>query len=126
LFFILIYFFKLKFRWQTRQNEIQLLANRNATAAQQQYEANEIEFRQEYEYLKQSASRERTRINELHETHLDIALNTAKTEANKKLINAWNEKPLKVNIRLTRVLLHHSNNRLSVRMRVDCICLMYI
>jgi hypothetical protein len=86
---------QLKFRWQTRQNEIQLLANRNATAAQQQYEANEIEFRQEYEYLKQSASRERTRINELHETHLDIALNAAKTEANKKLINAWNEKSLK-------------------------------
>jgi len=86
---------QLKSRWQTRQNEIQLLANRNASLAQQQYEMSEIEFRQEYEFLKQSASRERTRINELHETHLDSTLNTAKAEANKKLINAWNEKPLK-------------------------------
>jgi hypothetical protein len=86
---------QLKSRWQTRQNEIQLLANRNATAAQQQYEISDIEFRQEYEFLKQSANRERTSINELHETHLDAALNTAKAGANKKLINAWNEKPLK-------------------------------
>ena len=60
----------------------------------------EIEFRQEYETLKQSAGRERTRINELHEKYLDTALNAAKTEANKKLINAWNEKPLKVEITL--------------------------
>ncbi len=93
---------QLKFRWQKRQNEIQLLANRNATGAQQQYEMSEIDFRQEYEFLKQSASRERTRINELHEIHLDTALNNAKIEANKKLINAWNEKPLKV-----YYLLHH-------------------
>jgi len=62
----------------------------------------ESDFRQEYEFLKQSASRERTRINELHEIHLDTALNNAKIEANKKLINAWNEKPLKV-----YYLLHH-------------------
>jgi hypothetical protein len=86
---------QLKSRWQIRQNEIQLLANRNASAAQQQYETNEIEFRQEYEFLKQSASQERTRINELHEIHVDTALNNAKIEANKKLIYAWNEKLLK-------------------------------
>ena len=61
----------------------------------------ETEFRQEYEFIKQSANRERTRINELHEIHLDAALNIAKTDANKKLINAWNEKPLKVKIILT-------------------------
>ncbi len=58
----------------------------------------EIEFRQEYELLKQSANRERTRINELHEIHLDTDLNAAKIQANNKLINAWNEKPLKVYI----------------------------
>jgi hypothetical protein len=58
----------------------------------------EIEFRQEYDFLKQSANRERTRINEVHEKNLDNALNTAKTSANKKLINAWNEKPLKVRL----------------------------
>lgn len=57
---------------------------------------NEIEFRQEYEFLKQSASRERTRINEVHEIHLDTAFNTEKLQANKKLIDTWNEKPLKV------------------------------
>ncbi len=56
----------------------------------------ESDFRQEYEFLKQSANRERIRINELHETHLDTALNIEKIEANKKLVNAWNVKPLKV------------------------------
>jgi len=76
---------QLKSRWQTRQNEIQLLANRNASAAQQQYEMSESDFRQEYEFLKQSANRERIRINELHEIHLDTALNTEKIEANKKI-----------------------------------------
>ncbi|CAF1176250.1 unnamed protein product [Adineta steineri] len=86
---------QLKIRWQTRQNEIQLLAKRNASAAQQQYEMSDIEFRQAYEILKQSANRERTRINELHEIHIDTSLNTAKIEANQKLINAWNEKSLK-------------------------------
>lgn len=58
----------------------------------------EIEYRQEYDYLKQSANRERTRLNELHENNLDIAMNKAKNEANRKLINTWNDKPLKVNI----------------------------
>ncbi len=95
-FFYFKFYFQLKTRWQARQNEIQLTANRNASAAQQQYESTEIEFRQEYEFIKQSANRERTRINELHEIYLDAALNIAKTDANKKLINAWNEKPLKV------------------------------
>jgi hypothetical protein len=56
----------------------------------------ESDFRQEYEFLKQSANRERIRINELHEIHLDTALNTEKIQANKKLVNAWNVKPLKV------------------------------
>lgn len=82
-------------------NEIQSVSNRNATLGQQQYETTEIEFRQEYDYLKQSASRERTRLNEFHENNLDIALNKAKNEANRKLLNAWNDKPLKVNIRLS-------------------------
>lgn len=91
----------MKSRWQTRLNEIQLLSNRNASLGQQQYESNEIEFRQEYDYLKQSASRERTRLNEVHESNLDIVLNKAKNEANRKLINTWNEKPLKVDIKLT-------------------------
>ncbi|CAF1936170.1 unnamed protein product [Rotaria magnacalcarata] len=86
---------QLKSRWQIRQNEIQSLANRDAAAAQQQYETNEIEFRQEYDVLKQSANRERIRMNELHEIHLDVGLNELKTEANKKLLDAWNEKPLK-------------------------------
>ncbi|CAF1185816.1 unnamed protein product [Rotaria sordida] len=86
---------QLKSRWQIRQNEIQLLANHNITAAQKQYEITEIQFRQEYEILKQSANRERTRMNELHEIHLDITLNEIKTQANKKLLDTWNEKPLK-------------------------------
>ncbi|UJR22421.1 hypothetical protein I4U23_025481 [Adineta vaga] len=86
---------ELKTRWQTRQNEIQLLANRNASAAQQQYETSDIDFRREYDFIKQAANRERTRLNELHEIHLDTAFNSAKTEANQKLINAWNNQPLK-------------------------------
>ncbi|CAF4485856.1 unnamed protein product, partial [Rotaria sp. Silwood2] len=86
---------QLKSRWQIRQNEIQLLVNRNVTEAQKQYEISEIQFRQEYEILKKSASRERTRMNELHEIHLDSVLNQLKTEANKKLLDIWNEKPLK-------------------------------
>ncbi|CAF3821790.1 unnamed protein product [Rotaria sp. Silwood1] len=86
---------QLKSRWQIRQNEIQLLAHHNITAAQNQYEISEIQFRQEYEIIKQSANRERIRMNELHEIHLDIILNELKTEANNKLLNIWNEKPLK-------------------------------
>ncbi|CAF3897520.1 unnamed protein product, partial [Rotaria sp. Silwood1] len=50
---------QLKSRWQIRQNEIQLLAHHNITAAQNQYEISEIQFRQEYEIIKQSANRER-------------------------------------------------------------------
>ena len=86
----------MKSRWQSRQTEIQSLSNRNATAAQRQSASSEIEFRREYDFLKQSASRERTRINEVHEIHLDTAVNAAKNEANQKLIDAWKEKPLKV------------------------------
>lgn len=75
---------------------MQLLSIRNSSAAEQQRQLMEIQFQQEYDIIKQSATRERTRINELHETHLDLALNSAKIEANKNLINAWNEQPLKV------------------------------
>jgi hypothetical protein len=87
---------QLKARWQARQGEIQLLASRNASAAQQQYESSDIDFRREYDFLKQSASRERTYLNEAHEIRLDTAVNIARTEANQKLIDAWNNKPLKV------------------------------
>jgi hypothetical protein len=87
---------QLRSRWQQRQNEIQLLAKRNASEAQRQYETSDIEFRQDYDFIKQSASRERTRLNEIHETHLDTAVNAAKSQANEKLIQAWGETPLKV------------------------------
>lgn len=89
---------QLNVRWQARQAEIQRLAARNASAAQQQYETSEIDFRREYDSLKQAASRERTQLNELHEIRLDIALNAARTEANQKLIDAWNGQPLKVGL----------------------------
>lgn len=88
-------FDQLKSRWQTRQKDVQLLSIRNRTAADEQRQSIDIQFQREYEQLKQSASQERTRLNELHETHLDLALNSAKIDANKNLINAWNEQPLK-------------------------------
>ena len=56
----------------------------------------EIKFRQEYDIIKQTATEERTRINELHETNLDNLLDSAKNETNQKLNDAWNENPLKV------------------------------
>lgn len=83
----------MKTRWQNQQKKIQFLVNGNVSAAREQIE---IDFRREYESLKQAASQERTRLNELHEIHLDNTLNVAKAEANKKLINAWNNLPLKV------------------------------
>ena len=93
IFFI---FFQLRSRWQQRQSEIQLLAKRNATEAERQSQTSNAEFRQDYEFIEQSASRERTRLNEIHENHLDTAVNAAKSQANEKLIQAWNETPLKV------------------------------
>lgn len=86
----------MKSRRQQRQAEIQILANRNPSEAQTSYERVELDFRQEYEFLKQTANRERTRINELHENNLDRALDVAKSETNEKLITAWNDKPFKV------------------------------
>lgn len=86
---------RLKSRWQTRQKEIQLLSIRNNSAADQQRQSIDIQFQQEYDQIKQLANQERTRLNELHETHLDLALNSAKIDANKNLISAWNEQPLK-------------------------------
>ncbi|CAF1048899.1 unnamed protein product [Adineta ricciae] len=83
---------ELKTRWQNQQKKVQFLVNGNVSAAREQID---IDFRREYESLKQAASQERTRLNELHEIHLDNMLNTAKAEANKKLINAWNNLPLK-------------------------------
>lgn len=44
-------------------------------------------------------------MNELHEIHLDTALNQLKTDANNKLMNVWNEKPLKVLITITKIFL---------------------
>jgi len=97
IFFLLFFeYFQLRSRWQTRQHEVQLLSLRNSSAAEQQRQSVDIEFQREYEQLKQSASQERRRLNELHETHLDLALNSAKIDANKNLISAWNEQPLKV------------------------------
>ncbi|CAF0994896.1 unnamed protein product [Adineta ricciae] len=83
---------ELKTRWQNQQKKIQFLVNGNVSAVREQID---IDFRREYESLKQAASQERTRLNELHEIHLDNMLNVAKAEANKKLINAWNNLPLK-------------------------------
>jgi len=86
---------QLKSRWQTRQNEIQLLANQDPMEAQKEYEKSEIEFRQDYDFIKQTATRERTRINEIHENNLDSVLDIAKKETNQKLNSVWNENPLK-------------------------------
>ncbi|CAF0952162.1 unnamed protein product [Adineta steineri] len=85
----------LKSRWQKNQDDIKILAKKNSTEAQRQYENIEIEFRQEYDLIKQTASRERTRINALHESNLDNALDIAKKETSQKLNVVWNEKPLK-------------------------------
>ncbi|CAF3600482.1 unnamed protein product [Rotaria sp. Silwood1] len=87
---------QLKLRWRNRQNDLQLLANMNPYQAQQEFEQSDIDFRREYDVIKQAANRERTRINELHEKNLDTILTNAKNETNKKLIAAWNENPLKV------------------------------
>ena len=87
---------QLKSRRQLRQDEIQQIANRDPIQAQNQYETSEVNFRQEYDVLKQTADRERARINELHEKNLDQALDTAKKETYDKLIAAWKTKPLKV------------------------------
>jgi L-lactate utilization protein LutC len=87
---------QLRSRWQQRQADIQMVANRNPSEAQASYEKADVEFRQEYDFLKQTANRERTRINELHENNLDRALDVAKSETNEKLITAWNDQPLKV------------------------------
>jgi len=86
----------LKSRWDNRQNEIKLLATQNPDDAQKQYEKIEMEFRREYDTIKQTAGRERARINQLHETNLDKVLDSAKNETNQKLIAVWNENPLKV------------------------------
>ncbi|CAF1151760.1 unnamed protein product [Rotaria sordida] len=87
---------QLKLRWQNRQNDIQLLVNMNPYQAQQEYIQNEIEFSRGYDFILQTANRERTRINELHEKNLDAVLDNAKNETNQKLIAVWNEKPLNV------------------------------
>lgn len=88
----------MKTRWQKRQNELQLLANENPREAQNQYEQVEFDFRQEYDSIKQTAARERTRINEIHEDKLDSIIGIAKKETNQKLNTVWAENPLKVNI----------------------------
>ena len=88
----------MKTRWQKRQDELQLLANENPREAQNQYEQVEFDFRQEYDSIKQTAARERTRINEIHENKLDSILDIAKKETNQKLNTVWAENPLKVNI----------------------------
>lgn len=88
-----------------------MVAARNASEAQRQSREIEEIFRREYEALKSSASRERTRINEIHETHLDLATNKAKTDANEKLIRAWNSKPVKVRRRRRKKSLGHANIR---------------
>lgn len=90
------YSFQLKNRWQQREKEIQATANINPFQAQQDYTTSDATFRGEYEALKQSANRERTRVNELHENNLDTILSIAKNQTNQKLINAWNEIPIKV------------------------------
>ena len=74
--------------------------NENSIEAQNQYERADKEFRQDYDFLKQTASDERTRINELHEQNLDQALDIAKKETRERLMKLWKEKPLNVN-RLT-------------------------
>jgi hypothetical protein len=88
--------FQLKSRWQKRQNDIQPLANENPDAAQKEYAKIEQEFRQDYDLIKQTATQERTRINELHENNLDSILDIAKKETYQKLNTAWNENPIKV------------------------------
>jgi hypothetical protein len=86
---------QLKSRWQKRQNDIQPLANENPDAAQKEYAKIEQEFRQDYDVIKQTATQERTRINELHENNLDSILDIAKKETYQKLNTAWNENPIK-------------------------------
>ncbi|CAF2986441.1 unnamed protein product [Rotaria sp. Silwood2] len=87
---------QLKLRWRNRQNDLQLLANMNPYQAQQEFEQSDMDFRRDYDLIKQTANQERIRINELHEKNLDTILNNAKRETNKKLMIVWNEKPLKV------------------------------
>jgi hypothetical protein len=66
-----------------------------------------LNFRQDYDLIKQKAARERTRINELHENNLDSILDIAKKETNDKLNTAWNENPLKVSDDKSNHWLHH-------------------
>lgn len=68
----------------------------NPSKAQEEFEASDLQFRQEYDSIKQDANRERGRINELHEKNLDTLLDTAKNETSRQLSAAWSEKPLKV------------------------------
>jgi len=88
-------FNKIKTRWQTRQNELKTLALEDPSRAQTEYERTEIEFRQDYGFLKQTAVRERARINQLHENNLDSTLDIAKVDTQTKLNAAWKENPLK-------------------------------
>lgn len=92
----MFFFVKIKSRWQVRQNELQKLALENPSRAQTEYEQSEIEFRQDYDFLKQTATRERSRINQLHENNLDSILDMAKIETENKLNSAWKDNPLKV------------------------------
>lgn len=86
---------EIKSRWQVRQNELQKLALENPSRAQTEYEQSEIEFRQDYDFLKQTATRERSRINQLHENNLDSILDMAKIETENKLNSAWKDNLLK-------------------------------
>ena len=107
----------MKTRWQTRQNELQLLANEKPSEAQSQSEQAEFDFRQEYDTMKDNAARERTRLNEIHEQKLDSILDIAKKETNQKLNTVWNETPLKVRFFLSDSILHHHHHR-SRRSRI--------
>jgi oligoendopeptidase F len=73
-----------------------LLVEQDRSDDRQQQERTEMKYRQEYETIKQAASRERTRINELHENNLDKLLDDAKQDTSRKLTAAWNEKPPQV------------------------------
>jgi len=80
----------LKTQWETRLIDIQNLANENSAAAQRDFENADLEFRRQYDRIQQSASLERTRINEEHEKNLDRAIAIAQSQAEENLNRLWN------------------------------------
>lgn len=86
---------QLRSRWQQRQIDAQTSIVRDANELEQEQNRIEKDFREQYESIKQTANLERTKLNEVHENNLEILMNKARNEANKKLNQAWNERPLK-------------------------------